>query len=66
MRKFVGLLAFVVLGLGIRAMGADPVAAQPAIVPAPVKYGKGKTISTAVDVLEELSGTHEVPRLVLD
>jgi DNA polymerase-1 len=32
----------------------------------PVKYGKGKTISTAVDVLEELSETHEVPRLVLD
>jgi DNA polymerase-1 len=31
-----------------------------------VKYGKGKTISTAVDVLEELSETHEVPRLVLD
>lgn len=32
----------------------------------PVKYGKGKTISTAVDVLEELSTEHEVPRLVLD
>src|SRR5436305_8022474 len=30
------------------------------------KYSKGKTISTAVDVLEELSETHEVPRLVLD
>jgi DNA polymerase I len=35
-------------------------------LPKPVKYGRGKTISTAVDVLEELSQTHEVPRLVLD
>src|SRR5439155_7403120 len=35
-------------------------------LPKPVKYGKGKTISTAVDVLEELSTEHEVPRLVLD
>jgi DNA polymerase-1 len=35
-------------------------------LPKPVKYGKGKTISTAVDVLEELSLQHEVPRLVLD
>ena len=35
-------------------------------LPKPVKYGKGKTISTAVDVLEELSAEHEVPRLVLD
>jgi DNA polymerase-1 len=32
----------------------------------PVKYGKGKTISTAVDVLEALCEEHEVPRLVLD
>jgi DNA polymerase I len=32
----------------------------------PVKYGKGKTISTAVDVLEVLSTEHEVPRLVLE
>ncbi|HEV2962064.1 MAG TPA: DNA polymerase I, partial [Candidatus Angelobacter sp.] len=32
----------------------------------PIKYGKGKTISTAVEVLEELSSEHEVPRLVLD
>ena len=32
----------------------------------PVKYGKGKTISTAVDVLEDLASEHEVPRLVLD
>ena len=35
-------------------------------LPKPVKYGKGKTISTAVDVLEELSTEHEVPRLVLE
>jgi DNA polymerase I len=35
-------------------------------LPKPVKYGKGKTASTAVDVLEELSESHEVPRLVLD
>jgi DNA polymerase-1 len=35
-------------------------------LPKPVKYGRGKTISTAVDVLEELSETHEVPRLVLE
>ncbi|HET8890449.1 MAG TPA: DNA polymerase I [Candidatus Angelobacter sp.] len=35
-------------------------------LPRPVKYGKGKTTSTAVDVLEELAETHEVPRLVLD
>ena len=35
-------------------------------LPKPVRYGKGKMISTAVDVLEELSAEHEVPRLVLD
>ena len=35
-------------------------------LPKPVKYGKGKTISTAVDVLEALAATHEVPRMVLD
>src|SRR6185437_2182784 len=35
-------------------------------LPAPVKYGKGKTISTAVDVLEQLAEKHEVPRLVLE
>ena len=35
-------------------------------LPKPFKYGKGKTISTAVDVLEGLAGEHEVPRLVLD
>ena len=35
-------------------------------LPKPVKYGKGKTISTAVDVLEGLAAAHEVPRLVLE
>jgi DNA polymerase I len=35
-------------------------------LPKPVKYGKGKTISTAVDVLEELAESHEIPRMVLD
>jgi DNA polymerase I len=35
-------------------------------LPKPVKYGKGKTISTAVDVLEALAASHEVPRMVLD
>jgi DNA polymerase-1 len=35
-------------------------------LPKPVKYGKGKTISTAVDVLEGLSEEHDVPRLVLE
>jgi len=35
-------------------------------LPKPVKYGKGKTISTAVDVLEALATAHEVPRMVLD
>jgi len=35
-------------------------------LPKPVKYGKGKTISTAVDVLEGLAADHEVPRMVLD
>src|SRR5262249_58208685 len=35
-------------------------------LPKPVKYGKEKTISTAVEALEGLAGTHEVPRLVLE
>ena len=35
-------------------------------LPKPVKYGKGKTISTAVDVLEELASSHEAPKLVLE
>ena len=32
----------------------------------PVKYGKGKTISTAVDVLEDLAVEHEIARKVLE
>ncbi len=32
----------------------------------PVKYGKGKVISTAQDVLEDLALLHEVPALVLE
>ncbi len=35
-------------------------------LPKPVKYGKGKTISTAVDVLESLALTHDAPRMVLE
>jgi DNA polymerase-1 len=35
-------------------------------LPKPVKYGKGKTISTAVDVLEGLAEDHAVPRMVLE
>jgi len=35
-------------------------------LPKPVKYGKGKTISTAVDVLEALAASHNAPRLVLE
>jgi DNA polymerase-1 len=35
-------------------------------LPAPVKYGKGKTISTAADVLEELAPAHEIVRKVLE
>jgi DNA polymerase I len=35
-------------------------------LPKPVKYGKGKTISTAVDVLEALAPDHEIVRLVME
>ena len=35
-------------------------------LPKPVKYGKGKVVSTAVDVLEGLAADHAVPRLVLE
>jgi DNA polymerase-1 len=35
-------------------------------LPAPVKYGKGKTISTAVDVLEALAADHAIVRHVLE
>ncbi len=35
-------------------------------LPKPFKSGKGKVISTAVDVLEGLASEHEVPKLVLE
>ncbi|MDQ1411133.1 MAG: polymerase, partial [Acidobacteriaceae bacterium] len=35
-------------------------------LPKPIKYGKGKVVSTAVDVLEGLAVAHEAPRLVLE
>ncbi len=35
-------------------------------LPKPLKYGKGKVISTAQDVLEELAEYNAVPRLVLE
>ena len=34
-------------------------------LPKPLKYGKGKVVSTAVDVLEELAEHNQVPRQVL-
>jgi DNA polymerase I len=34
-------------------------------LPKPMKYGRGKVVSTAVDVLEELAEHNEVPRQVL-
>jgi DNA polymerase-1 len=34
-------------------------------LPKPIKYGRGKVVSTAVDVLEELAEHNEVPRQVL-
>jgi DNA polymerase-1 len=36
------------------------------LLPKPMKYGKGKVVSTAVDVLEELAEEHPVPALVLE
>jgi DNA polymerase I len=36
------------------------------MLPAPVKYGKGKVISTAADVLESLAPAYPVAQLVLD
>ena len=36
------------------------------LLPKPMKYGKGKVVSTAVDVLEELAEQHPVPALVLE
>jgi DNA polymerase-1 len=35
-------------------------------LPQPIKYGKGKTISTAQDILEGLAAEHEVPAWVLE
>ncbi len=35
-------------------------------LPRPLKYGKGKVISTAQDVLEELAAHNDVPRMVLE
>ena len=35
-------------------------------LPAPVRYGKGKTISTAADVLEELAPDYEIVRQILE
>jgi DNA polymerase-1 len=35
-------------------------------LPKPVKYGKGKVVSTAIDVLEGLAAENEVVRLVLE
>jgi DNA polymerase-1 len=35
-------------------------------LPKPMKYGKGKVVSTAQDVLEELAEHNEVPRMVLE
>ncbi|MCS6952682.1 MAG: DNA polymerase I [Bryobacteraceae bacterium] len=35
-------------------------------LPAPVKYGKGKTLSTAADVLEELAAEHPIAAKVLE
>ncbi|HUS08439.1 MAG TPA: DNA polymerase I [Bryobacteraceae bacterium] len=35
-------------------------------LPAPVKYGKGKSISTAADVLESLAADYPIARLVLE
>src|SRR5260370_5282298 len=36
------------------------------LLPKPMKYGKGKVVSTAQDVLEELAEHHQVPALVLE
>ena len=35
-------------------------------LPSPVKYGKGKIISTAADILDDLAGEHEIVRKVLE
>jgi DNA polymerase-1 len=35
-------------------------------LPKPMKYGKGRVVSTAADVLDELAEAHEIARLVLE
>ena len=35
-------------------------------LPVPVKYGRGKAVSTAADVLEDLAPVHDIARLVLE
>ncbi|HET9088116.1 MAG TPA: DNA polymerase I [Acidobacteriaceae bacterium] len=35
-------------------------------LPRPIKYGRGKVVSTAQDVLEELAAHHDAPRMVLE
>jgi DNA polymerase-1 len=35
-------------------------------LPKPIKYGKGRVVSTAADVLEELAEAHEIARIVLE
>src|SRR5207245_9216798 len=35
-------------------------------LPAPTRYGKGKTISTAADILDELAPEHEIVQKVLE
>ena len=35
-------------------------------LPKPIKYGRGKVVSTAQDVLEELAERHSAPRMVLE
>lgn len=35
-------------------------------LPAPMKYGKGKSMSTAADILETLAADHPIARLVLE
>ncbi len=35
-------------------------------LPKPMKYGKGKVVSTAQDILEDLAQHHEVPMMVLE
>jgi DNA polymerase-1 len=35
-------------------------------LPMPVRYGRGKSMSTAADILEDLAAEHEIARLVLE